>query len=523
MNYLEYDFVVVGSGLAGLMAAYHASKFGSVAILTKAGLDVSNSYHAQGGIAAALLSDDSPQLHLQDTLEAGRGLCDVDAVEVLVTEGRDRVLELIEMGMQFDKENGEYVYGLEGGHSHRRILHSGGDATGREMTRFMVEKVEALQNVTPFEHTKAIELLIENNTCRGVKAINFQTMETLAFSTNATILATGGLSRLFHRSTNPYTATGDGIALVWDAGVRLADMEFIQFHPSALMVQGHDAFLLSEAIRGEGAWLLDQNHNRFMLDLHPLAELAPRDVVASAIYNQMKKDGTNHVFLSLRHLDADYIKARFSTIYNEVLKMGLNLTSDLIPIAPAAHYMVGGVRTGLNGDTNLPGLWACGEVASTGVMGANRLASNSLLECLVYSKRAVYDALKVVGTPMVRIECESVNYQADNAETFLHYRNIISDIMTDYVSLVRNEEGLKKAMNQLKFIHETFRNKGDEYNLDKINNIANISFLIARAALLREESRGGHKRDDFPETSAEFEKHIIQQRNIEPYFESVRK
>lgn len=519
---LEFDFVVVGSGLAGLMAAHYASKYGSVAILTKAELDVSNSYHAQGGIAAALLPDDSPENHLKDTLIAGRGLCDVDAVDVLVNEGRERVMELIEMGMQFDKVDGEYVFGLEGGHSHRRILHSGGDATGREMTRFMVEKVKQIKNVTPFEHTKAIEILLDNGRCRGIKAFNFDSMDTCVFSSNVIILATGGASRLFHRTTNPHTATGDGIALAWDAGARLSDMEFIQFHPSALMVPNHDAFLLSEAIRGEGAWLLNKDLKRFMPEIHPLAELAPRDVVASAIYEQMKKDNAPNVYLSLKHLDAEYIKKRFSTIYHEVLKMGLDLSSDLIPVAPAAHYMVGGVRTGLDGETNIKGLWTCGEVASTGVMGANRLASNSLLECLVYSKRAVEDAVQHASLPKITMHASPVHYDPENAEIFLQYKNKISDIMSSYVGLVRTKEGLEKAIEQLKSIHEKFKNEHNEYNLSKINGAANISFLIARAALMREESRGGHVRKDFPEANPNLEKHLVQQRNVEPKFEPVR-
>lgn len=523
MKYLEHDFVIIGSGLAGLTAAYYAAQYGSVAIVTKAKLDVSNSYFAQGGIAAVIDQNDTPADHIEDTLVAGRGLCDRDSVEVLVNEGRERVLDLIDMGMHFDKENGEFVLGLEGGHSKRRILHSSGASTGRDLTKFMVEKVKELPNVTAYESTKAVEMFVENDQCYGLKAICFDDMSTITFRSNIFIISTGGLSRLFQRSTNPYTATGDGIALAWNIGAKLVDMEFIQFHPTALMIPGQDAFLLTEAIRGEGAYLLDKNGDRFMQEVHPLAELAPRDVVASAIYNQMKKDGTSNVFLSMKHLGAEYIKNRFSAIYTEIFSRGIDITEDLIPIAPAAHYMVGGIQTGLNGETNIKGLWACGEVASTGVMGANRLASNSLLECLVFAKRAVDDAKEYVKIPKREVDSAPIVYNTDHVETFLKYKNEISDIMSNNVCLVRNEEGLQKAVHRLKEIHDEFRNKKDEYNFAKINNIADISFLIARSALIRKESRGGHVREDYPTADSAMEVHIVQQRNKEPKFEPVRK
>lgn len=523
MKYLEHNFVVIGSGLAGLAAAYYASRFGNVAIITKAELDVSNSYFAQGGIAAVIDKDDSPEDHINDTLIAGRGLCDRDSVELLVKEGRDRVLELIEMGMHFDKQNGEYLLGLEGGHSKRRILHSSGSSTGRDLTKFMVDKVKTKENITAYEHTKAVELCIEDGRCHGLKAICFDDMSTRYFKSSVFIIATGGLSRLFQRSTNPYTATGDGIALAWNVGAKLVDMEFIQFHPTALMIPGQDAFLLSEAIRGEGAFLLDKKGERFMQNIHPLAELAPRDTVASAIYNQMKKDDAPNVYLSLKHLNKNYIKERFATIYEELQNRGLDITKELIPIAPAAHYMVGGIQTGLNGETNIEGLWACGEVASTGVMGANRLASNSLLECLVFAKRAVDDSKTKMEIPRLNYEMKPIVYDNNNVETFLKYKNEISDIMSNNVCLVRNADGLSKAVKRLKEIHDEFRNRKDEYNLAKINNIADISFLIARSALIREESRGGHVRDDYPTIDPKFEVHIVQQRNQEPKFEPVRK
>lgn len=523
MKYLEHDFIIIGSGLAGLAAAYYAAQYGNVGIITKAKLDVSNSYYAQGGIAAVVAPEDAPEYHIQDTLTAGRGLCDRDSVEILVNEGRDRVLELIEMGMHFDKEDGEFVLGLEGGHTKRRILHSSGASTGRDLTKFMVDKVKELPNVTAYESTKAVELITDNGRCIGLNAICFDDMSTITFKSNVFVLSTGGLSRLYQRSTNPYTATGDGIALAWNIGAKLVDMEFIQFHPSALMIPGQDAFLLTEAIRGEGAYLLDKDGNRFMTDIHPMAELAPRDVVASSIYNQMRKDNVENVFLSMQHLKPTYIKNRFPSIYSEILSRGIDITKDLIPIAPAAHYMVGGIQTGLNAQTSVQGLWACGEVASTGVMGANRLASNSLLECLVFAKRAIEDSKTIALEDKVDFEAKNIVYKSKNVETFLRFKNEISDIMSKNVCLVRNGNDLEKAVKRLKEIHDMYRDKKDEYNFAKINNIADISFLIARSALIRKESRGGHIRADYPATDPNMEVHIVQQRKEEPKFEPVRK
>ncbi|MGC9355606.1 MAG: L-aspartate oxidase, partial [Mariniphaga sp.] len=297
MQIFEFDTVIIGSGLAGLTAAWHSSKYGSVAVITKSELDTSNSYYAQGGIAAAIEPDDSPELHLKDTLTAGRGLCDKDAVEILVNEGRDRVKELIEMGMSFDNNNGVFVPGLEGGHSKRRILHAGGDATGKELTCFFLNKVKEQKSVKPFEYMTAVKLLQEDNRIAGVQAIDFKTGKNFIFKTKAVILATGGLSRLFTRTTNPHTATGDGIALAYEAGAQIADIEFIQFHPSALYVPGKEAYLISEAVRGEGAWLLNQKGERFMKAIHPLAELAPRDVVAYNIFKQINESDSDHIYL----------------------------------------------------------------------------------------------------------------------------------------------------------------------------------------------------------------------------------
>lgn len=523
MQIFEFDTVVIGSGLAGLTAAYHSSKFGRVAIVTKSELDTSNSYYAQGGIAAAISSDDSPELHMQDTMEAGRGLCDKDSVKVLVNEGKDRVEELIEMGMQFDKIDGRIVLGLEGAHSKRRILHAGGDATGKKLTCFFLQKVEEQKNIMPFEFTTVVKLIKNNGQIAGVQALDFRTGESLFFKTRAVILATGGLSRIFSRSTNPHTATGDGIALAWEAGAQVADIEFIQFHPSALYVPGKEAYLISEAVRGEGAWLLNQKGERFMKEIHPMAELAPRDVVAYHIFRQIQHSDQDFIYLSLKHLDAEKIKSRFHNIYLHLKELGFDLTKDLLPVAPAAHYMIGGIRTNLDAETNIQGLFVCGEAASTGVMGANRLASNSLLECLVFGKRASDKAAKIEWPALNLEQTRPMEINSQNEAVFLTAQNKIAKQMMKNLGVVRNKKGMEEALNEFEKLAEEFSDFNNDYNLMKINNSATICRLIAGAALIREESRGGHIRTDFPKEDPRFEVHTVQQKNKKIKFEPVRK
>ncbi len=523
MQVLEFDTIVIGSGLAGLSAAYHSSKYGTVAIVTKSQLDTSNSYYAQGGIAAAIADDDSPEKHLQDTLVAGRGLCDVDAVKVLVTEGKERVLELIDMGMPFDKRNDKFILGLEGGHTKRRILHAGGDATGKAITGFKLKKVKEQKSVTAFEYVAVVKLLIQNNRIYGVQGYDFVSRENIIFKGKAVILATGGLSRVFARSTNPHTATGEGIALAWEAGAKIADLEFIQFHPSALYVPGKDAYLISEAVRGEGAWLLNKNGERFMKDIHPLAELAPRDVVAYSIFRQIQKTNSNYIYLSLKHLNPEKIKKRFNHIYDTLKDYGFDLTTDLIPVSPAAHYMVGGIRSNLDAETNISGLFVCGEAASTGVMGANRLASNSLLECLVFGKRASEKAASLQAPEFELGNIEPVYLDSNNENVFLAIQNEIAELMSENLGIVRNEAGIKKALKRLEEISKEYSNHKNEYNLLKIRNTVSICKLIAEAALVRAESRGGHIREDFQDENPDFEVHSIQQKGKNIQFEQVRK
>lgn len=523
MQILEFGTVVVGSGLAGLTAAFHSSKHGSVAIVTKSQLDTSNSYYAQGGIAAAISDDDSPEQHLHDTRVAGRGLCDYDAVEVLVTEGRERVLELIEMGMPFDKKNGEFVLGLEGGHSKRRILHAGGDVTGRELTSFMLRKVEENEAIKSFEYLAALKLLQENGCITGIQGYDFTSGKNIIFRTKSVILATGGLSRLYVRSTNPQTATGEGIAMAYETGAKIADMEFIQFHPSALYIPGHEAYLISEAVRGEGAWLLDENGERFMKYAHPLAELAPRDVVAYNIFRKIQKSKASNIYLSLKHLDSGKTKKRFQHIYEQLKTLGLDLTSDLIPISPAAHYMVGGVKTNLDGETNISGLFICGEAASTGVMGANRLASNSLLECLVFGKRASDKASKIETPEYSSGNIDPVCIDVSSEMKFLKIQSELAAVMSENLGIVRSKEGMEKALHRLIELEQEYGGLKNEYNHIKIRNTVIVCKLIVIAALAREESRGSHIRDDYQKESIDFKAHSIQQKNERIKFEPVRK
>lgn len=522
MQIKKIDTIVIGSGLAGLTAAFHASKHGSVAIITKSQLDISNSYYAQGGIAAVMSDTDSFDLHIHDTLVAGRGLCDHDSVSVLVREGQACVKSIISMGMEFDRDGNDFVLGLEGGHSKRRILHAGGDATGKALTCFMLKKVQEQKNIHAFEYTAAVNLIIKNQECLGVQAYSFPDNQNIVFQSKATIMATGGLSRVYDRSTNPHTATGDGIAMAYEAGAEIADVEFIQFHPSALFIPGQEAFLISEAVRGEGAWLLNPLGERFMKDIHPLAELAPRDIVAFSIYKQMQKHQCDHLFLSLAHLDAEKIKNRFSNIYQKLLEFNFDMTKDLIPIAPAAHYMVGGIRTDLNGETNIHGLFACGELASTGVMGANRLASNSLLECLVFGKRASEKASLLENQKSELPEINPVHLDPSREDYFLEVKNKIAVLMSKNVGIVREREELQQTLNELENIKEKLPSD-NEYNLIKIRHAVNTCLLITRGALIREESRGGHIRGDFQKENPDFAVHIIQQNGVSTRFYDVRK
>ena len=521
MLHKQFDFLIIGSGLAGLYSAYEASKHGSVAIVTKSELDVSNSYYAQGGIAAVTDTNDFPQLHLEDTIVAGRGLCDYTPVHILVNEGPERIQDLIEMGMEFDKENGELSLALEGGHHRRRVLHAGGDSTGKELVQFLIKKVLESSRIEVFENQMAYELLVNNNDCFGARSFNISDHSNLIIHAKSTILALGGASAVYQRSTNPETTVGDGIALAYNAGAEIADMEFIQFHPSSFYTKEGYTFLISEAVRGEGAFLLNSKGERFMAEIHELAELAPRDIVARSIFNQMLESNEDHVLLSLKHLDGTKLKKRFPSIYAKCKESGADFLSE-IPIAPAAHYTVGGIKTDVNGQTNICNLYACGELASTGVMGANRLASNSLLECLVFGKRAIQHSIK--KSQKLNPSSSSPKRLAMDkslSELFLQNVNDIAKAMNTKVGIIRKEEHLREILDALNKVDIQFPFQDQEYFSIRMKNLLCVCKLIATAALARKESRGGHYREDFSNENEDFLAHSIQQLNKELTFVPV--
>jgi L-aspartate oxidase len=512
------DFLIIGSGLAGLNAALYASNFGSVTILTKSTVEESNSYWAQGGIAAVVDPEDSTWFHIGDTLRAGRGLNNSTAVEVLVTEGKERVADLIRLGMKFDTGEKGLELGLEGGHTKRRVLHAGGSSTGREMVRFLIAAVENNPTVKKFESTGVIRFFSDGDTCSGALAID-RDLNPISFYSKSTVLATGGASALYERTTNPSGSTGEGVSLAFQAGAEITDMEFIQFHPTAFYNESGASFLISEAVRGEGAYLLDCSGKRFMYDYSDAGELAPRDIVSRAIYMEMKKSGKDYVYLDLRHLDKALVKTRFSNIYLACLSYGIDITESLVRVAPAAHYTIGGVRAGLQGETSVKGLFACGEVACTGVHGANRLASNSLLECVVFAKRAVDGAVESAHDhPSGRgIDIESSMFEVVGTQEkiFGEYRSAASCIMNRYVGIVRNREGLEEAARELSKLSDSLGELSGYYG-SKLRMIIEVSSVITRFALLREESRGVHIREDFPEEDSGWRKHIVLRKGEEP-------
>ena len=494
-------FLVVGSGVAGLHTAWRASTEGEVAVLTKRSLFDSATAYAQGGIAAALGAGDSPELHRNDTLAAGAALCDAEAVEVLVAEGPSRVRDLFTAGAHFDLDpSGKFNLGKEAAHSRRRIVHAHGDQTGAEVARTLIERVQESRSIHVFEKTRVLELIVDRGSCIGVRAtVAGQPTEFIA---DAVVLATGGCGQVYRYTTNPVVATGDGYAIAHRAHVRLADMEFVQFHPTALDTAETPLALISEAVRGEGAVLLNEAGERFMVKRHKLAELAPRDVVAREIFRQQKRG--SRVFLDARKLGRSFSK-RFPGITALCRARGIDPGTTLIPVTPAAHYMMGGIVTDLIGRSSLHRLYACGEVARTGVHGANRLASNSLLEGLVFAERvardmASIDALDRVPTRSswsapVLIDRGAVQVAADD----------IRQVMWNNAGIDRTANGLRECLVALDDIAERLPVGATEEE-----NLVDTARLIAEAALLRKESRGGHYRSDFPRAKRKWHKRHIE-------------
>jgi len=500
---LSPDFVVIGSGIAGLRAAIELAPVGRVLILTKAEPTESNTGHAQGGIAVALGEDDSPDLHAADTIKAGDGLCDEAAVRVLVEQGPPYVQELIDWGTKFDREaDGSLSRGREAAHSLRRVLHAG-DATGREIARVLWTRVSRLKSVETANHALVTELLVEQDKCVGVRFYDQLGFPRDALA-KATLLATGGAGQVFRHTTNPRVATGDGVALGFHAGARVADLEFVQFHPTALNVPGAPRFLISEALRGDGGRLINGRGQAFMTRYHPDGDLAPRDVVARSIMREMDVTGAS-VFLSLSHLDADYVARRFPTIADMCRQVGLDLARDPIPVSPAAHYVMGGVDTDRWGRTSLPGLLAAGEVACTGVHGANRLASNSLLEGLVFGARAAVAMQQPpAAAPLGTDRREARRPPPASVGRSPLTTTEVRDLMWKSVGLFRTREGMEDAVAKLEASYAAHRDalanaRADDGDAWKQFNLVTVARLVARAALRRLESRGAHYRADFPE------------------------
>ncbi len=516
MEIYYFDYVIIGSGIAGLMSAIHLAPYGKVLIITKKDSVESNTNYAQGGIACVMTNDDSFEEHVKDTLIAGDGLCDEKVVRRIVAEGPARIAELETIGINFAvKEGGEkkaYDLGREGGHSKRRVLHCG-DITGREIERVLLEKVKTYPSVRILEHCMVIDLITtgwlgidDENRCVGGYFLNRKNGVISAFAAPFVILATGGGGKVYLYTTNPDIATGDGFALAWRAGAAIKNMEFIQFHPTCLYHPEAKSFLISEAVRGEGAELVNAAGEPFMHKYDPRGSLAPRDIVAKAIDNEMKINGLSCVFLDIRHKSRDFLEKRFPNIYATCLKYGIDMAKDLVPVVPAAHYFCGGVAAEIDGRTTLPGLYAVGETACTGLHGANRLASNSLLEALVcaYNTANYIKALPKELPRGLKIPDWVVGnaVPSDEAIVIEHNWNEVRTCMWDYVGIVRTNKRLERAARRIRNLRSEIQQYYYDYvitdDLLELRNIAAVGELIVRSAQMRKESRGLHYTLDYP-------------------------
>jgi L-aspartate oxidase len=511
----QVDFIVVGAGVAGLRAAITLAEAGKVLVLAKQELTESATQYAQGGIAVALSDEDEISLHLQDTINAGDGIVNVEAAHVLVEEGPERIQELIDWGTQFDRQGTKLTFTREAAHSRDRILHAHGDSTGREIGRALHAKASSLKNISFSEFEFTASLCVDSGRVVGLRLIS-GSGESHTVMGGAVLLATGGAGHVYSNTTNPAVATADGVAMAYHAGAEISDMEFVQFHPTALYVKNAPRFLLSEALRGEGAVLRNSELHRFMSKYHEAGELAPRDVVARAIAHELEVCRLKEpvVYLDLTHLKAEHIRARFPRIYETCLKYNIDLTVDEVPIRPAAHYLMGGIRTDLDARSSLPGLYAAGEAACTGVHGANRLASNSLLEGLVFGARAAHTMIKeekeVHPAPGAHTEprndCATNDCATRDVELFIQ---TVQQLMWNKVGIVRSRQSLTEAIQQLQASAHELPPPISRRNCEA-RNIHTAALLIARSALARLESRGAHYRTDYPgHEDAKFKKHSI--------------
>ncbi len=507
------DVLIIGGGLAGLRAALAIDPGLSVVVITKDEVEQSNSNYAQGGIAAVWSPNDRFESHVENTLVAGGALCDRQVVEHVVREAPHRIQELIDWGTQFDHIGDHLALGREGGHDCDRIVHAMGDATGREVMRVTIRRVKQAANVDIWEHTFSLDLLTSDGVCRGALVWNSRHGKTMVWA-KQTILATGGAGQIYRETTNPEVATGDGMAVAYRAGAELRDMEFMQFHPTVLYIAGGSRHLISEATRGEGAWLIDRHGRRFMPDYDPRAELAPRDVVSLAIVSQMEKTKHPNVYLDLTHLDPDRVRARFPGIGAVCHEFGLDITRDRIPVRPGAHYMMGGVTVDAEGRTTLPGLWAAGEVTSSGLHGANRLASNSLLEALVYGVQVGKAASRAAAGQHDDFRVETVeNPRADDLGEPLNLtdiRNALKSLMWRNAGVRRDADGLAEAIESLNhWCRYVLPRQFADPTGWELQNMLCIARLMILAAQNRQESRGAHVRTDFPQSDdARWKRHL---------------
>ena len=514
------DVLVIGSGVAGLRAAIEAARYGDVLVLSKDTVREGSTGHAQGGVAVALNGGDSAQSHVGDTLGVGCGLCEESTVRTIISEGPERVRELIEWGAKFDSENGELLLAREGGHTERRIIHARGDATGAEIEAALVAEAQMHRRIHILEHSCVIDLLCESGVCHGAILHNSTKGLMMAWS-RQTILASGGTGRLFRETTNPPVVTGDGMAMAFRAGGRLMDLEFVQFHPTTLYVAGASRALISEAVRGEGGVLVNKNGERFMTEYHPDAELAPRDVVSRSILQEMKRTGDTNVYLDLTHIGREQLAKRFPMIMGLCAEFDIDIARDLIPVRPSAHYTVGGVATDMRGRTNIEGLYACGEVACTGFHGANRLGSNSLLEGLVMGKRAGEAAGGLLAKLSESFGPRHIEHVAERG----HQSDIdigdveisLRSLMWRNVGIERHEDTLAAAAERLEFwqtyvMERTF----DRPAGWQLQNMLTLARAIVHLARARNETRGCHYRSDYPDRDdANWRKHSFIGRNTE--------
>ena len=500
----EADFLVIGSGVAGLRAAIELSQHGRVLIITKGSRRQSNSVYAQGGVAVALSEEDDVNLHFSDTIKAGHQLGREDAARALVEEGPTRIQELIAWGTQFDKVDGKFAFAKEGAHSRHRVLRARGDATGIEMIRVLLDRARKQPQIQWFDHHFTMDLLIVDGRCCGAIVVNEGTGHLQVLSARAVILTTGGAGQVYARTTNSPNATGDGFAMAYRAGAILEDMEFVQFHPTSLFLHSSLPFLLSETMRGEGGLLRNRKGELFMSDYHPSAELAPRDIVARAIWSEMAKTRARHVYLDVTHLGSTFIKKRFPTIYKTCLRNDIDITEEWIPVSPSAHYFMGGIKANIDGESTLTGLLAAGEAACNGVHGANRLASNSLLEGLVFGVRAAHAAAGLSSAMTVKnkrsVLSELQTGSKRNLDDAEKLRNSLRRLMWGQVGLVRSRDSLVRASAKISVWEKQVQGFLQTRSDLEVRNMIEVARCITEAALWRENSLGAHYRVDFSGT-----------------------